>query len=94
MEIIQEDIMANGGGKNRMNTVDKIVNEISQNLANAIVEASKYKVLYEESQEKLAEAQAQLEQAQIKLNKVNQVLEADEALKDLFDEAAQKLEKE
>ena len=86
--------MANGGGKNRMNTVDKIVNEISQNLANAIVEASKYKVLYETSQEKLAEAQAQLEQAQIKLNKVNQVLEADEALKDLFDEAAQKLEKE
>lgn len=86
--------MANGGGKNRMNTVDKIVNEISQNLANAIVEASKYKVLYEESQEKLAEAQAQLEQAQIKLNKVSQVLEADEALKDLFDEAAQKLEKE
>lgn len=86
--------MANGGGKNRMNTVDKIVNEISQNLANAIVEASKYKVLYEESQEKLAEAQAQLEQAQIKLNKVNQVLEADEALKYLFDEAAQKLEKE
>ena len=86
--------MANGGGKNRMNTVDKIVNEISQNLANAIVEASKYKVLYEESQEKLAEAQAQLEQAQIKLNKVNQVLEADEALKDLIDEAAQKLEKE
>ena len=86
--------MANGGGKNRMNTVDKIVNEISQNLANAIVEASKYKVLYEESQEKLAEAQAKFEQAQIKLNKVSQVLEADEALKDLFDETAQKLEKE
>lgn len=86
--------MANGGGKNRMHTVDKIVNEISQNLANAIVEASKYKVLYDESQEKLAEAQTQFEQAQIKLNKVNQVLEADEALKDLFDEVAQKLEKE
>lgn len=77
-----------------MNTVGKIVNEISQKLANSIVEAANYKVLYEESQEKLAEAQAQLEQAQIKLNKVNQVLEADEALKDLFDEAAQKLEKE
>lgn len=77
-----------------MNTVDKIVNEISQKLANSIVEASNYKVLYEESQEKLAEAQAQLKQAQIKLNKVNQVLEADEALKDLFDEVAQKLEKE
>lgn len=86
--------MANGGGKNRMNTVDKIVNEISQNLANAIVDTTYYKVLYDESQEKLAEAQAQFEQAQIKLNKVNQVLEADEALKDLFDEVAQKLEKE
>ena len=86
--------MANGGDKNKMNTVDKIVNEISQKLATSIVDTTYYKVLYEESQEKLAEAQAQFEQAQIKLNKVNQVLEADEALKDLFDEAAQKLEKE
>lgn len=77
-----------------MNTVDKIVDEISQKLATAIVDTTYYKVLYDESQEKLAEAQAQLEQEQIKLNKVNQVLEADEALKDLFDEAAQKLEKE
>lgn len=77
-----------------MNTVDKIVNEISQKLATAIVDTTYYKVLYDESQEKLAEAQTQFEQAQIKLNKVNQVLEADEALKDLFDEAAQKLEKE
>lgn len=77
-----------------MNTVDKIVNEISQKLANSIVDTTYYKVLYDESQEKLAEAQTQFEQAQIKLNKVNQVLEADEALKDLFDEVAQKLEKE
>lgn len=77
-----------------MNTVDKIVNEISQKLANSIVDTTYYKILYDESQEKLAEAQAQFEQAQIKLNKVNQVLEADEALKDLFDEVAQKLEKE
>ena len=94
MEIIQEDIMANGGGKNRMNTVDKIVSEIAQKLTTSIVDTTYYKVLYDESQEKLAEAQAQFEQAQIKLNKVNQVLEADEALKDLFDEVAQKLEKE
>ncbi|OFN90534.1 hypothetical protein HMPREF2686_00910 [Streptococcus sp. HMSC057G03] len=86
--------MANGGGKNRMNTVDKIVSEIAQKLTTSIVDTTYYKVLYDESQEKLAEAQAQFEQAQIKLNKVNQVLEADEALKDLFDEAAQKLEKE
>lgn len=75
-----------------MNTVDEIVNEISQKLANSIVDTTYYKVLYDESQEKLAEAQAQFEQAQIKLNKVNQVLEADEALKDLFDEVAKKLE--
>ena len=77
-----------------MNTVDKIINEISQKLATSIVDTTYYKVLYEEAQEKLTEAQAQFEQAQIKLNKVNQVLEADEALKDLFDEVAQKSEKE
>lgn len=75
-----------------MNTVDKIVSEIAQKLTTSIVDTTYYKVLYDESQEKLAEAQAQFEQAQIKLNKVNQVLEADEALKDLFDEVAQKLE--
>lgn len=77
-----------------MSTIEKFINELSQKLASSIVEATNYKVLYDESQEKLAEAQAQFEQAQIKLNKVNQVLETDEALKDLFDEAAQKLEKE
>ncbi|UVY25090.1 MAG: hypothetical protein [Bacteriophage sp.] len=77
-----------------MNTVDKIVNDISQKLANAIVDTTYYKVLYEESQEKLTEAQAQLEQAQARLNEVSQTLEADEALKELFDEVAKKLEKE
>ena len=70
-----------------MNTVDKIVNDISQKLANTIVEASNYKVLYEESQ-------AQLEQAEAQLARVNKVLEADEALKELFDEIAEELEKE
>ena len=80
--------------KDTMNTVDKIVSEIAQKLTTSIVDTTYYKVLYDESQEKLAEAQTQFEQAQIKLNKVNQVLEADEALKDLFDETAQKLEKE
>lgn len=73
--------------KDNMNTVDKFVNEISQNLANAIVEATKYKVFYEEAQEKLAEAETQLA-------RVNKVLEANEALKELFDETADKLEKE
>lgn len=71
-----------------MNTVDKIVNDIAQKLANAIVEATNYKVLYEEAQEKLAETQAQLEQVQARLNEVSQTLEADEALKELFDEVA------
>lgn len=70
-----------------MNTVDKIVNEIAQKLANAIVEGSNYKVLYEE-------AQSQLEQAQAQLERINNVLEADQALKELFDEVAQNLEKE
>ena len=73
--------------KDNMNTVDKFVNEISQNLANAIVEVTKYKVFYEEAQEKLAEAETQLA-------RVNKVLEANEALKELFDETADKLEKE
>lgn len=77
-----------------MHAVDKIVSEIAQKLTTSIIDTTYYKVLYDESQEKLAEAQAQFEQAQIKLNKVNQVLEADEAFKDLFDEVAQKLEKE
>lgn len=86
--------MANGGDKNKMNTVEKIVNDISQKLANSIVEATNYKVLYEESQEKLAETQAQFEQAQARLNEVSKTLESDEALKELFDEVAQKLEKE
>lgn len=79
--------MANGGDKNKMNTVDKIVHEISQKLATSIVDTTYYKVLYEESQEKLTEVQA-------RLNEVSQTLEADEALKELFDEVAQKLEKE
>nr|DAY17122.1 MAG TPA: Protein phosphatase 1 regulatory subunit KINSASE G - I [Caudoviricetes sp.] len=71
-----------------MNTVDKIVNDIAQRLANAIVEGSNYKVLHEEAQERLAEMQAQLEQAQARLNEVSQTLESDEALKELFDEVA------
>lgn len=68
-----------------MNTVDKIVNEISQKLANAIVEASKYKVLYEETSE-------ENKRVNELLSKFNEVLDSDQALKELFDETAQKLE--
>lgn len=68
-----------------MNTVDKIVSELSQTLANAIVEASKYKVLYEEASE-------ENKRVNELLAKFNDVLESDKDLKDLFDEVAQKLE--
>ena len=79
--------MANGGGKNRMNTVDRIVHEISQKLANSIVEATNYKVLYEEANE-------EYKRVNDLLVKFNNVLDSDKDLKDLFDEVAQKLEKE
>ena len=85
MEIIKEVIMANGGDKNKMHTVDKIVNEIAQKLANAIVEATNYKVLYEEANE-------EYKRVNELLSKFNDVLDSDEALKSLFDEASQKLE--
>ena len=68
-----------------MNTVDKIVNDISQKLANSIVEASNYKVLYEEASE-------ENKRVNELLSKFNDVLDSDEALKSLFDEASQKLE--
>lgn len=68
-----------------MNTVNKIVDDIAQNLANAIVEASKYKVLYEEASE-------EYKRVNELLAKFNDVLDSDQALKDLFDEASQKLE--
>ena len=68
-----------------MNTVDRIVNEISLNLANAIIEATKYKVLYEEANE-------EKQRVNELLSKFNSVLDSDTALKDLFDEASKKLE--
>ena len=70
-----------------MNTVDKIVSEISQKLANSIVEATNYKVLYEETSE-------ENKRVNELLSKFNDVLDSDKDLKDLFDEVAQKLEKE
>lgn len=70
-----------------MDTVNKIINDIAQNLANAIVEASNYKILYEEANE-------ENKRVNELLSKFNDVLDSDQDLKDLFDEAAQKLEKE
>lgn len=75
-----------------METTDKIINELAVQLANKAIEQANYKIFYDETQEKLVEVQAQLEQAQARLNEVSQTLEADEALKELFDEVAEKLE--
>lgn len=68
-----------------MNTVDKIINDIAQKLANAIVESSNYKILYEEANE-------EYKRVNELLAKFNDVLDNDQALKYLFDEASQKLE--
>ncbi len=68
-----------------MNTTDKIINNLAIKFANEAIENAKYKAYFEE-------AQAQLEQAQKQLARVNSVLDSDTALKDLFDEAEQKLE--
>lgn len=68
-----------------MNTAEKIVNNIAQKLANAIVEATNYKVLYEEVNE-------EYERVNELLSKFNKVLESNSALKELFDEASAKIE--
>lgn len=70
-----------------MNTADKIINELALQLADKSIEQANYKIFYEETQEKLVEAEAQLA-------RVNKVLEADEAFKELFDEIAEKVEAE
>lgn len=68
-----------------MDTVDKIVNDIAQKLASSIVEATNYKVLYEEASE-------ENKRVNDLLSKFNDVLDSDQALKSLFDEASQELE--
>ena len=75
-----------------MNTSDKIINAISHNLANAIVEAAKYSVLYEEASEENKRVNEEYQRVTELLSKFNDVLDSDQALKDLFDEASQKLE--
>lgn len=77
-----------------MNTADKIINELALQLADKSIEQANYKIFYEETQEKLVEAQTQLEQAEAQLARVNNVLDADQALKELFDEIAEKVEAE
>jgi hypothetical protein len=68
-----------------MNTVDKIVDNIAQKLTSANVEAANYKAFYEEANE-------EYKRVNELLSKFNAVLDSDQALKSLFDEASQKLE--
>lgn len=66
-----------------MNTTDKIINELAVKVANLTVEAVNYKVLYNEALEEKEGLKSSLE-------RVNKVLESDQALKELFDEVANK----
>lgn len=68
-------------------TYQRILNKISFKLANSEMVSAQYEALYEESQE-------QCKQANDLLAKFNKVLESDQALKELFDETAQKLEEQ
>ena len=77
-----------------MNTSDKIINAISHNLVNAIVEATKYSVLYEEANEENKRVNEEYQRVNELLSKFNDVLDSDQALKELFDETAQKLEEQ
>lgn len=66
-----------------MNTTDKIINELAIKVANLTVESVNYKVLYNEA----LEENERLKQS---LERVNNVLENDKDLKELFDEVANK----
>ena len=68
-----------------MNTTDKIINELAVKIANLAVEVANYKVLYNEADE-------EYRRVNDILTKFNNVLDSDQALKELFDETAQKLE--
>ena len=66
-------------------TYQRVLNKISFKLANSEMVSAQFEALYEESQE-------QCKKANNLLAKFNSVLDSDTALKDLFDEASQKLE--
>ena len=65
----------------------RTLNKISFRLANSEMVSAQFEALYEEAQE-------QCKQANDLLAKFNKVLESDPALKELFDETAQKLEEQ
>ena len=66
-----------------MNTTDKIINELAIKVANLTIESANFKVLYNEA----LEENERLKQS---IERVNNVLENDKDLKELFDEVANK----
>ncbi|EIG25324.1 hypothetical protein Javan377_0005 [Streptococcus phage Javan377] len=68
-------------------TYQRVLNKISFKLANSEMVSAQFEALYEEAQE-------QCKQANDLLAKFNKVLDSDPALKELFDETAQKLEEQ
>lgn len=74
-----------------LQTQVKNYHDYTQKLEDEMQELQK---VSEEEQEKLVEVQAQFVEVQAQLERVNKVLEKNEALKELFDEVANKLEKE
>lgn len=68
-----------------MHTTDKIINDVAIQLANKVIECANYKALYKEANE-------EYKRVNELLSKFNDVLDSDQALKELFDETAQKLE--
>lgn len=68
-------------------TYQRTLNKISFRLASSEMVSAQFEALYEESQE-------QCKQANDLLAKFNKVLDSDPALKELFDETAQKLEEQ
>ena len=70
-----------------MNTSDKVIQNLGIQLTNKIINEAFSLAERDELREQLKEAQEQL-------FKVNKILQSDEKLKELFDEIAEKLEKE
>ena len=68
-------------------TYQRTLNKISFRLANSEMVSAQFEALYEE-------AESECKQANELLAKFNKVLESDPALKELFDETAQKLEEQ
>lgn len=70
-----------------MNTSNKVIQNLGIQLTNKIIDEAFSLAERDELREQLQEAHGQLE-------KINKVLQSDEKLKELFDEIAEKLEKE